>query len=309
VDIWVHSSTNDKPEWENTEMASRAQEKIVETILGHLERGVVPWKRPYRRDETGPRSVNGNPYHGINVILTGIQGYGDPRWITFREAKRRGGSVTKGEKGTPIIYYNVIKKTDKASGEETSFRFSKYLTVFNVEQTEGVEYPALPTVERDPVASIDTCERIVAGMPSPPKITNGASIPHYRPAEDTVGMPAKASFVESEGWYSTLFHELAHATGHRSRLDREGVVNPARFGSHSYSKEELVAEFAAAFLCGEGGIETSTIENSAAYIAGWKRKLQTDPGILISAASQGEKAANYITNRQEVTSQNGRINR
>jgi len=119
----------------------------------------------------------------------------------------------------------------------------------------------------------------------------------YRPKTDTVLMPDKDSFIGVSEYYSTLFHELAHSTGHESRLKRKGITDLLPFGTEQYSKEELVAEMGAAFLCGYVNIEDAALQNQAAYIAAWKRKLENDSMILLQAAAQGQKAADYILGR------------
>jgi antirestriction protein ArdC len=143
------------------------------------------------------------------------------------------------------------------------------------------------------VASIEQCEAIVKRMPNPPAMQQDARA-WYRPSTDTVGMPSKSLFNLAEEYYSTLFHELTHSTGHASRVGREGIEDIAAFGSESYSKEELIAEMGAAMLCGVTGISPATIPNSAAYLQGWINRLRGDSKLLVSAASQAQKAADYI---------------
>ena len=116
----------------------------------------------------------------------------------------------------------------------------------------------------------------------------------YRPSTDTVGMPSRNAFDSTEAYYSTLFHELTHSTGHPSRVGRERIEDIAAFGSESYSKEELIAEMGAAMLSGITGISPPTIPNSAAYLQGWINRLRGDSKLLVSAASQAQKAADYI---------------
>ena len=120
----------------------------------------------------------------------------------------------------------------------------------------------------------------------------------YWPSTDTVGMPARTVFDSAEGYYSTLFHELTHSTGHSSRVGRDGILNHNPFGSDDYSKEELVAEMGAAMLCGVAGIESQTLDNSAAYLQTWINRLQSDSRLIVSAASQAQKAADYILARK-----------
>ena len=133
-------------------------------------------------------------------------------------------------------------------------------------------------------------------MPNPPGFEQDSRA-CYRPSIDTVGMPARSAFHSAEEYYSTLFHELTHSTGHPSRVGREGIMNHNPFGSEDYSKEELVAEMGAAMLCGVAGIESQTLDNSAAYLQTWINKLKSDSRLIVSAASQAQKAADYILAR------------
>jgi len=116
------------------------------------------------------------------------------------------------------------------------------------------------------------------------------------PSRDSVGMPARGLFHSSEEFYSTLFHELTHSTGHTSRVGREGIEQLNKFGSESYSREELIAEMGAAMLCGVTGIAPATLENSAAYLKTWIARLKSDSKLIVQAASAAQKAADYIRN-------------
>jgi antirestriction protein ArdC len=166
-------------------------------------------------------------------------------------------------------------------------------TVFNIEQCEGlgVKVPAPVKNANEPIPA---CEGIVAAMPQCPRI-KGDSRAFYSPHEDFVGIPPKETFTKAEEYYCALFHELVHSTGHASRVKRE---MSGRMGSESYSKEELVAEMGAAFLCGHAGIEQATIENSAAYIANWLGRLKEDKKLVILAGAAAQKATDFILDRK-----------
>jgi antirestriction protein ArdC len=161
--------------------------------------------------------------------------------------------------------------------------------VFNVEQCEGIDSPMIAPA----VNPIEECERIVSQMPNPPAMEQDARA-WYKPSTDTVGMPSRNAFNSAEEYYSTLFHELTHSTGHSSRIGRDGIEKLNTFGSESYSKEELIAEMGAAMLCGVAGIERMTLSNSAAYLRSWIDVLKSDSRMVVSAASQAQKAADYI---------------
>ena len=138
----------------------------------------------------------------------------------------------------------------------------------------------------------------LTGMPNRPTVTIGGSIASYSPTLDIVRVPELSRYEHPEEYYSTLFHELAHSTGHTSRLNREGFTGNHFCGNDVYSREELVAEMTAAFLCGHIGIETVTIKNSAAYLQTWIRVLKGDKKLAVIAAAQAQKAADYILNRK-----------
>jgi antirestriction protein ArdC len=161
-----------------------------------------------------------------------------------------------------------------------------------VEQCEGIK----PPDPRQIINPIEECESVVKGMPNAPGVVQDSRA-FYRPSTDTVGMPAISAFNSAEEYYSTLFHELTHSTGHSCRVGREGIMEHNPFGSDDYSKEELVAEMGAAMLCGVAGIESHTINNSAAYLQTWINRLQSDSRLIVSAASQAQKAADYILAR------------
>lgn len=268
---------------------------VTEKIIQQLEQGTIPWRKPWRA-EMPCNMVSGKPYRGINVFLLAYQGYGSRYWLTFNQCAKLGGQVKKGEKGTLIVFWKRsqwTKHNEETDQDETrSSMLLRYYVVFNVLQTDLAEKLGLGNSER--VADIATAEKIVDGMPNRPALERGDRAA-YSPSTDTVYMPDRHLFSSMPEYYSTLFHELVHSTGHLSRLSRFEPGEPlARFGSESYSKEELIAEFGAAMLCGVAGIEQSTLENSAAYLKHWIQRLKDDSKLLVSAASQAQKACDFI---------------
>jgi antirestriction protein ArdC len=271
---------------------STTYEIVTEAIIKQLESGVAPWRKPWR---TGMpvNLVSKKEYRGINIFLLAFQGYGSRYWLTYRQAQALSGNIKKGEHGTKVVFWK-IGEYQKENAETTEIETHKsillrYYTVFNLEQCEGIESP-----EPHPnIHPIEQCESIVRSMPDAPAFEQEAQA-CYRPSIDTVGMPARSAFHSTEEYYSTLFHELTHSTGHPSRLGREGIMKHNPFGSEDYSKEELVAEMGAAMLCGVAGIESQTLGNSAAYLQSWISRLRSDSRLVISAAAQAQKAADYI---------------
>ncbi len=173
----------------------------------------------------------------------------------------------------------------------------RYYRVFNIEQCEGLK--ALHGDDHKPVNPLAECESIANRMPNAPRIEQHSQA-FYRPSADMVGMPSRNCFESPEGYYSTLFHELTHSTGHKSRLNRfEENSTDHQFGSESYSKEELIAEMGAAMLAGIAGISQATLDNSASYLQSWINRLKSDSRLIISAASHAQKAADYILGKTQ----------
>ncbi len=271
---------------------------ITDQIVEKLEQGTIPWHMPWSAD--GPRNlISDKPYRGINVFLLGSLGYMSPYWLTFKQAQSLGGHVNKGEKGTPVVFWKTYKKmeTDPDTQQtEKQERFVlRYYRVFNIEQctlpAEEVPQEDPTTKEFDPIPK---AESVVKAMPNAPELTHQSQRACYSPLLDVVNMPRPESFDTPENYYSTLFHELTHSTGHESRLNRKGITDPVRFGSQSYSKEELIAEMGSAFLSGHCGIEDRILDNSAAYINGWLGRLRNDPKLVVMAAAKAQKSSDYI---------------
>lgn len=269
---------------------------ITERIVAKLEAGVVPWRRPWSGYGEPMNLTSKRAYRGINVFLLSASGFQSPYWLTFRQAQELGGNVKKGEKATPVVFWKQWEVDDIDDDGTRSKRRSfvlRYYSVFNVAQCDGIKPPTLemPTRNFTPIAE---CERIVADMPNRPTLQHVEAKAYYSPTQDLVNMPVRESFTGVPEYYSTLFHELTHSTGHESRLNRRGSTVPRFFGDRDYSQEELVAEMGAAFLCGTAGIDNATLDNSAAYLSGWIRKLRGDSKLAVMAASQAQKAADYI---------------
>jgi antirestriction protein ArdC len=241
----------------------------------------------------------------VNVFLLHAMMYESPCWLTFNQAKELGGHIKQGEKASPVVFWKWLEvaDADKPTGKKT-VPFLRYYWVFNVAQCEGIpqdKIPALNGSKREHTA-IAEAEQIVAGMSKRPEIQNKWPRAFYSPDGDFVGMPQPELFRSGEDYYSVLFHELTHATGHESRLNRKGVSGSdglwSAFGSTPYASEELVAEMGAAFLCGQSGIVERTIDNSAAYVQAWLQRLKDDRRLVVHAAAQAQKAADFILGKQ-----------
>jgi len=288
-----------------------AYEAITHRIIEKLESGVVPWQSPSIARVGFPRNFStGKFYHGINVFLLGSQEFQSPHFLTYIQARELGGFVRHGEKGFPVIKVGTWTKDAEGSTasevtepEAQKRKFLKLYTVFNACQIDGITFPEPPKCETFTESAMgENARKIVAGMPCPPQIFEGRkSFPHYVPDTDSVEMPSRETFRSEWRFYKTLFHELAHATGHASRLNRESLTeNRGRYAvgdsQKIYCVEELVAEMGAAFLGARAGIVEDGFENSAAYLKGWLDVLRVKDHKtwLIKAASEAQRAADYI---------------
>jgi antirestriction protein ArdC len=267
---------------------------VNDMIIERLEKGIIPWRKPWVAGADMPMNfISKKPYRGVNVFMLGIQGYTSPYWVTFKQAKSKGGQVKKGEKSTPIIFWKWMRFEDKETGEMKQVPFLRFYRVFNTEQCDGLK---VPTVDLpDNFSPIDEAQAIVDGMPNAPETTHKEAKAYYAPTEDRVNMPPTENFKNPESYYCTRFHEMAHATGHKSRLNRDEVTKrTVRFGDSDYSLEELVAEMTSAMLCQKAGIGSEVIDNQAAYIQGWLKKLKNDRKLLVKAGGRAQKAFDYI---------------
>ncbi len=276
-------------------------QEITDQIIAMLEKGVVPWRSPILGAQSAGHPKNlasKKPYRGINVFLLAFtawaEGYPSAYWLTFNQIKERGGTVRKGEKSTMVVFWKLFETTDRETGELKEVPVMRYYRVFNLAQCDGIEMPDAAAFEPLAFEPVEQAEAILAGYADGPAIEHLGTKAFYRPARDMVRMPERERFTSTEEYYSTLLHELAHSTGHSKRLDRGLDTELAPFGSTEYGKEELVAEMASAFLSGHAGIEPATIENQAAYLGGWLRKIRGDKMLIVQAAGAAQKAADWI---------------
>ena len=229
---------------------------ITERFIEQLKHGTVPWQKPWFAVQN---IVSRKPYRGINALLLGSTDYQSPFWISFKQALELGGHVKKGEKSTPVIYYKILEKRDEAGkvimgedGRPARIPFVRWANVFNLDQAEGIQAPTITATPSGP-QPLEKAAAIVENAKLCP-IHHAGFAACYSPKDDVIRIPAPSTFHSHEDYYHTLYHELTHASGHSSRLKREGVTQRARFGSERYSKEELIGELGAAFLSNEAGI-------------------------------------------------------
>jgi len=287
-------------------MSNQVYGYVTEKIMQELERGCVPWHKPWKTSSDGIRVptsfTSKKPYRGVNIFLLALArfkaGYDSNYWLTFKQIQALGGNV-KGQHSEMIVFWKLLEKPTKSPTPENETDYIpmlRYYRVFNLDQVEGIKKPSaqnLPMFE--PIAEAET---IATKYQDQIEVTHGGARAYYQPSTDSIRMPERDSFDGSAEYYSTLFHEFTHSTGHKSRLNRPGITETHFFGDEVYSKEELVAEMGAAMLCGVIGIENKTIKNSASYIKSWLGKLKDDQKLVIHAAAAAQKAADFILQNQ-----------
>ncbi|MEF3355779.1 zincin-like metallopeptidase domain-containing protein [Paenibacillus sp. GYB006] len=266
-------------------MKKSVYEIVTERILELLAAGVVPWRRPWVVSGA-VNWISQRPYRGINTLLLPPGEY-----ATYKQITEAGGSV-KGAKSQIVVFWRWLEKEDADTGEAEKIPMLRYYRVFDIKDCKGIKSKRKEiSFDHDPIAE---AEAIVDGYIDAPPIGFASGRAYYMPSPDRVSVPPIQDYPKAEEYYSTLFHELIHSSGHQSRLNRPGIEEYAAFGDENYSKEELIAEIGAAMLCATCGIDNSTIENSAAYIQSWHRKLKNDPTLIVKAAGQAQKATDYI---------------
>jgi len=207
----------------------KSYEIINNTITSLLEKGEVPWRKPWTSGEP-VNFISKKPYRGINPFILISSGFSCPYWVSFKQAKGKGGKIKKGENGFPVVFWKWIEIEDSSSEQNKKrIPFLRYYTVFNLEQTEGIEIPAPETRDFHPIGE---AEKVIHEMPHAPVIEHKEPRAYYRPPDDVVNMPKANLFNSDEAYYSTLFHELIHSTGHKSRLDREEISKVSLFAGH-----------------------------------------------------------------------------
>ena len=285
---------------------SYAYQQITDRIIAMLEQGTIPWRKPWRtRRLPHQNMLSKRPYSGINYFLLACSDYHSPYWLTMKQVNDCGGCVRKGEKATRIIFTQMIEaKTSETDSitldaeDKNMVPIIKFYNIFNLEQTIGVEAEYIPedpepNSEFTPLAE---AELIVSRYADRPPVVYCGDQAYYSLRDDRIQIPRPEMYPVREEFYSTLFHELIHSTGHPKRLNRESLKDTEE---DAYSKEELVAEMGAAFLCDQARISAKTLENSGAYIQGWLSRLRNDKSLVIRAAAAAQKAADYVNGIQQ----------
>jgi len=306
--------------------------RVHEAITESLKKGVVPWRKPWttkRRNVTLADILSGNwgpanwvskkQYRGVNAFVTGSAGYDSRFWLSFKQADALGGYVQG--KATSVVFWKISEYDDPKDLDEAgdpkrkkSF-FLRFSNVWNTDEcwlpekvqakidaanageiAEPVAEPVVEEEAEEEFVEIEAGEIVLRsyfGTDDAPKFGFNGSRAYYS-HDDRVSVPRPEQFDAPDYYYSTVYHEIAHSTGAKKRLDR---LSDDGFGSHEYSKEELVAEMTAAILSDMTGMNHATVENSAAYIQNWLSKLDDDPKMLVYAGGAAQKAVDFVVEK------------
>lgn len=276
--------------------------EVTQRVIDALGDGQIPWRKPWKdtlpAGDGRPRNgISGRPYRGINMLLLSLSEYADPRWVTFNQAKQAGGQVRKGEKSTMVVFFRMLDIKEQVGDEEprtVTVPVMRSFNVFNVEQVDGL---ALQLPEGEDFRPDEECERMLSRIEAAPVIRSSSKA-CYIPEWDEIHIPPPSAFHHPDGYYHTLFHELAHATGHPTRLDRKGFDT---FGSDHYAREELTAEIASMMVGRVCGIDPMWPDNPVAYIKSWVDQLKDDENerMIVHAAARAQRAADWIIGDHE----------
>jgi len=312
------------------EIVTRRIVEALEEIIKTGE-GSVPWQKPWKTTYLGDgttcygamNAISCKPYRGINQIILGFfHGYEDKLWYLSRKQILNLGFRIKSEEyknDIPILFWgkkkieeDVEDKNGNVKTQKKFFWFKRFYSVYHFSQIDApIEdiLAKLPLAKKVKAAEeakksgkapvfdcIKAAEDVVANMPKKPAISeNGGDRAYYVPSSDSIHMPKRENFISNSSFYSTLFHEIVHSTGHESRLGRKSLMEFNGFGSHEYSKEELVAEIGANMILSTIQIDTKTEnQNTIAYCKSWLAKLRDDVNFVIDAAAKAQKAVDFI---------------
>ena len=268
---------------------------VTDKIIEMLDKGKIPWRQPWTKTGEPSNLISGKPYRGINIMLLASLGYAQNYFLSEKQAIELGATIKEDEKPHLVVFWNWQDKEAKEGEKKKKMPLLRYYMVYNVSQCIGIPSERIPETNR-PVDPIELADKIVENMPNPPEISHEYSGAFYDPTEDLINIPYINSFDDKESYYSVLFHELVHSTGHGMRLARKGITEKILFGSEQYSQEEIIAELGACYLKNHSGIETEPTKNNAAYIQNWLNVLKNDRKFIVYASSFAQKAVDYVLN-------------
>lgn len=292
----MKADTNNATAQSARERVQQVRDKMVKTLLEHNN------------------GKTNTAYRGMNALylafLGAARGYKDTRWVTFNQAKELGASVKKGEKSSPVIFFEFYDRATKKAFDsrtvkdmteeekaaylkENVYAVMKYSSVFNAEQCHNFpERKDVAMSEEERAKQNIKIEAIIANSSAPVRYDGGGRA-YYSPGTDSIHLPEIKAFDTMQDYYATALHEIAHSTGHESRLNRD---LSGGFGSESYAKEELRAELACVFMQMEQGIQLNGkhITNHAAYLNSWLEAAKKDTSVFFKAAADAQKIADYV---------------
>jgi len=266
---------------------------VTQWILEEMEKGVIPWKKPWFTKKCNYKSRRN--YHGINLLLLKKPG----EYLTYNQIQELDGSIKKGSKANKITFWKLIEvkeeeKNENGKKEEKvkEIPLIRYYNVFHIDDVKGLE----SKLENKEIKPVEKAEEILNNYEDKPEIEfKMSSRAYYNHAKDKLVCPKKSQFDTKEEYYGTLFHELIHSTGYKTRLNRFKNEDKVAFGNENYSFEELVAEIGSSMLLSECNMELDkTIKNTASYIKGWSDKLKDNEKMIVKAANKAQKAVEYI---------------
>ena len=270
---------------------------VTERIIEQMEQGIIPWQKPWISNSKAISHATGKPYSLLNQLMLGRPG----EYLTFKQCQEAGGKVKKGEKASMVVFWKWIEQEDEETHEKKEVPFLRYYNVFHIDQCEGIKPKfdkELKVYDNDPIEAAENIVKTYFDREACTLNVYQSAQAFYSPSTDSVTVPQMSQYEVKEEYYSTLFHEMIHSTGHESRLAR--IVKVAAFGSEDYSKEELVAEMGAAMLVSTAGIECEkAFRNSVGYLQGWLKALSNDNKLIVLAAGKAEAAVKYILNGKQ----------
>ena len=275
-------------------------EIVTDRILKQLEHGTIPWRKPWADVRAGAfNRVSKKPYSLLNQMLLSHEG----EYATFRQWSSLGGHVKKGTKAEVIVFWKMLAQKGESGDDKPvkSRPILRYYNVFHISNVEGVD--PLPTEPLHDTNPLENAQMVFDDYVGRERIKTESSLSNrafYSPARDLIHLPDIRQYENASDYYSVVFHEATHSTGHRKRLSRfSEYTSIAPFGSEDYSKEELIAELGSAAILNMLGLETSeTFQNSSAYIQSWICALKNDSRFIVSASSKADKAVHYILGKE-----------
>lgn len=273
---------------------------VTDRIIAEMEKGVIPWTKPWTGKRSGAYSrATGKPYSLLNQMMMRPGEY-----ATYKQIQEAGGQVRKGEKSSIVVFWKWLEVKDEAdeSGQTTKkIPLLRYYNVFNIDQCDNLsrKWDQEDLKPADPIAEAEELATEYLGREGIPLVHHDLNRAFYSPITDKINMPLLEQFACPNEYYSTLYHEMTHSTGATKRLKRIKTNALAAFGTEDYSKEELVAEIGSATIMNMMGLELpETFRNSVAYLQSWIKALKSDSKMIVSAASQAQKAIGYITGNE-----------